>query len=39
LATFVDGEPVQIGGRSTRFDNDSFLDDANPSKADLAKIF
>ncbi len=28
LATFVDGEAVQIGGRSTRFDNDAFLDDA-----------
>ena len=28
LATFVEGEPVQIGGRSTRFDSVAFLDDA-----------
>ena len=27
LATFVDGEPVQIAGRSTRFDSAAFLDD------------
>jgi hypothetical protein len=27
LATFVDGEPVQINGRSTRFDSAAFLDD------------
>jgi cytosine/adenosine deaminase-related metal-dependent hydrolase len=30
LATFVDGEPVQIGGRSTRFDSAAFLDAAEP---------
>jgi 5-methylthioadenosine/S-adenosylhomocysteine deaminase len=28
LATFVEGEPVQIGGRSTRFDSAMFLDSA-----------
>jgi cytosine/adenosine deaminase-related metal-dependent hydrolase len=28
LATFVEGEPVQVGGRSTRFDNVTFLDGA-----------
>jgi hypothetical protein len=28
IATFVDGEPVQIGGNSTRFDSMSFLDGA-----------
>jgi 5-methylthioadenosine/S-adenosylhomocysteine deaminase len=30
LATFVDGEPVQIGGRTTRLDSEAFLDAAEP---------
>ncbi|MDB5532396.1 MAG: Cytosine deaminase [Hyphomicrobiales bacterium] len=30
LATFVDGEPVCIGGKSTRFNSSRFLSDAEP---------
>ena len=30
LATFVEGEPVVIGGRCTRFDSEAFLAEAEP---------